>query len=523
MHQNKIIPRIWTHWRLWLAAVILAGLAWRIIDYLLNYPFLKDEASVGLNILQKSYSQLTGPLDIDQVCPVGFLWLSKFALTVLGTNTLVLRFVPLLAGIGAVFLTWSTVKRFAGRNAALLATGLIACSLQTVRLSTDFKPYSLDLLIAMGYISLALWAIRRPSDWRPLLALILFTVPAIGFSYPCIFIAASVGLCLLPRMLLKVQWRQRFLWAAFCTITVVTFGVIFFAVTKAQMNFTRTAMQQFWRDSFPPHNLGIFWWIFQAIFSNMMSYPLGGGKGVSFLITPLCVLGAARLGVKRRFPELILLAGPFILTFGAAFFHIYPYGFQARVAQHLVPSIALLFSIGAVSLIAFAVRKRRSTALFKQIISGLCALLVIFALFCTIKDILQPPADFANSVNERHLIMSVFKNAGPGTQIVIEKEPYYFTESQWYLATQSHPFRADGQIDIDRLSQKNADLWVMNFDSTPNSDLGQHILQTLSEKGLPLHEAESLSIILYSPGEALIHGRAVHFIPNAPTTHKTGS
>ena len=164
MPQNKIIPRIWTHWRLWLAAVILAGLAWRIIDYLLNYPFLKDEASVGLNILQKSYAQLTGPLDIDQVCPVGFLWLSKFALTVLGTNTLVLRFVPLLAGIGAVFLTWSTVKRFAGRNAALLATGLIACSLQTVRLSTDFKPYSLDLLTAMGYISLALWAIRRPSD-----------------------------------------------------------------------------------------------------------------------------------------------------------------------------------------------------------------------------------------------------------------------------------------------------------------------------------------------------------------------
>ncbi|HMD55832.1 MAG TPA: hypothetical protein VKJ65_14895, partial [Phycisphaerae bacterium] len=86
MHQTGNAPPIWLRWKFWLFAVIFAGVAWRVTDYLICFPVWGDEASLGLNIFYKTFSQLTGPLQIDQVCPFGFLWLSKLIISTLGTG-----------------------------------------------------------------------------------------------------------------------------------------------------------------------------------------------------------------------------------------------------------------------------------------------------------------------------------------------------------------------------------------------------------------------------------------------------
>ncbi len=98
------IPVLMRNWRFWLIAALITGIAWRLLDYFLRFPIWGDEASLGMNIIQRNYLQLLQPLGRVQVCPIGFLWLSKFMISVAGTSTLTLRFFPLLAGIGATLL-----------------------------------------------------------------------------------------------------------------------------------------------------------------------------------------------------------------------------------------------------------------------------------------------------------------------------------------------------------------------------------------------------------------------------------
>ena len=64
-----------------------------------------DEAMIALNIERRSYAELFGTLDFNQAAPLGFLWLEKAAVQLLGPSELALRLWPLLAGIAALFPT----------------------------------------------------------------------------------------------------------------------------------------------------------------------------------------------------------------------------------------------------------------------------------------------------------------------------------------------------------------------------------------------------------------------------------
>src|ERR1700733_14920849 len=84
--------------RLALAATILAGLCWRAVRYVLQFPIWGDEAMLLLNILDRDYAGLTQHLDYSQVAPLLFLWLEKTALVLLGSASWSVHLFPMLAG-----------------------------------------------------------------------------------------------------------------------------------------------------------------------------------------------------------------------------------------------------------------------------------------------------------------------------------------------------------------------------------------------------------------------------------------
>lgn len=524
MDQSRRPPLILLRWRFWLFAIIFAGIVWRITDYLICFPVWGDETMLGLNILQQSYLHLTGPLLFNQVCPIGFLWLSKLMISALGPSPLVLRFIPLIAGICAVLLIWPVARNFANKRVSLLATAFVACSMQTVWYSINFKPYSLDLLTSVCLVGLGLWAIRKPHDWRPLFGLVLIGIPTILISFPSIFILASVGLCLLPQMICKTGWHQRILYCIFGILSTVAFGIIFFTIIRAQMKVNGPGMQQYWQEGFPPHNAGILWWLIQAHFSNMMSY-LFGNRVAAFIITPLCLLGVWRLAVKRRFAVLFLLVGPFLLTFAAAFFHAYPYGYYGRVEQHLVPSIALLWAFGVLTLIVMLIKKSRSLRRGRTIISVLSVLYAYMAGFA----LMGVPMGFnhpytSNGPNMLHDLMEkVFQNAGPKTQIVINENPFkYGPEIQWYLITQTHSYRMDGQFDATGL-KAGGDLWVLDFGYSFNKNLKQQTLSAAQKMDLDLNEIDRMNNIMAYVGYLFkppVCVQALHFATQTQLSNK---
>ncbi len=437
---DGVTKTFWRNWRFWLIAAISAGLAWRLTDYFLRFPVWDDEASLGLNIMHHSYTGLLHPLQYNQVCPIGFLWISKFIIQYCGTGVWALRGLPLLAGIAAVLSAWPIFKSFGGRRVGLLATALIACSLATNRFGTDFKPYSLDLLLALCIVGLTLRAIRRPGDYRPVVGIALLTPIAIAFSYPSMFVLGAALVAQAPALWQRRRQASRAIYIGWAMILAGSVAAVYFGVIRGQMNHTNSFMQKFWQSAFPPHGLAIVGWLIHAHVSNMMSYPFGGSQGIALAIAPLVALGLLRLWRKRRWAELTLLAGPFVLTFLAAYLHKYPYGADARVEQHLVPSIALLAALGAVTLCAALIRKSRNINIWRNAANIPVAVMVLFALFMIGKDIRFPWRTPAPLVAQR-FITRVFAHAGPHTHIVLlNQHPFrYSVLLSWQLVTQRHP------------------------------------------------------------------------------------
>src|SRR5688572_7392603 len=95
----------------WFAACLALGLGLRCYHYLRNPSVWHDEAALMLNVLDKGYAELLGPLQFSEAAPPLFLWLEKAVSLVLGDGTLALRLVPFLASCASLAgLAWVAKK-----------------------------------------------------------------------------------------------------------------------------------------------------------------------------------------------------------------------------------------------------------------------------------------------------------------------------------------------------------------------------------------------------------------------------
>ena len=519
MLTKLLLARCRHSWRFWLIAAMAAGTIWRLTDYFLRFPVWDDEASLGLNILHRGYLGLLRPLSYGQVCPIGFLWISKFMVTSFGTDVWVLRFLPLVAGIAAVVLAWPVTRRVAGRRVGLLATALIACSLATNRFGTDFKPYSLDLLMSLGIIGLALRAIRRPWDYRPVLFLVLLTPVAMVLSYPSVFVLGAALAALLPTLWPSRSRARQVAYSVWAVTTVGCFAVIYLTVIHGQMSHTHRFMQEFWKNAFPPHGPAIFLWLIDAHISNMMSYPFGGSKGIALLIAPLVLLGVWRLWKRRRRAELVLLVGPFVLTFLAAWLHKYPYGADARVEQHLVVPITFLAALGAVTLGTLIVKKSRNVNMWRYTANIPVAVMIIFAVIMIAKDICYPwrtPAPLL----AQNFVRNVFRNSGPHTQVlIVNKYPqHYSILISWQLAAAHRRCLILPRLAHGFTAAAGTAVWLLHFHFSHPLPISTNIMRHFQQNIGHGRIAANITRRLFEPfsGHPPVYMQAVHIVPPIP-------
>ena len=70
--------------RLWLISLVALGLGLRAYHYLRVPAVWIDEAALIVNVLDKDYASLLGPLHFHEAAPPLFLWLEKAVSTTLG-------------------------------------------------------------------------------------------------------------------------------------------------------------------------------------------------------------------------------------------------------------------------------------------------------------------------------------------------------------------------------------------------------------------------------------------------------
>src|SRR5437660_4867339 len=118
--------------RLAVAAIVAAGIALRLWQYLANASLWVDEAALARNIVDRSVLGLFSPLDYGQVAPWGFLLVEKLAVTLFGNNEYALRLFPLLCGIASLALFYLVVREILNDVGVLVGLAMLALGLPFV-------------------------------------------------------------------------------------------------------------------------------------------------------------------------------------------------------------------------------------------------------------------------------------------------------------------------------------------------------------------------------------------------------
>jgi hypothetical protein len=340
--------------------LLSVGTLLRLLQFAVDRALWLDEALIVRSVLDRGFAGLLQPLEFGQTAPYGFLVLERLAVTLLGTGEYALRLVPLLAGLGALYLFPAVARRYVSAPARIVALAIVALAPFLVYYSSEVKQYSLDVLVALG----VLWAAAELRDRRPGTALkaALIGVLGVWFSQPAVFMLAGAGLALMHVAVRDGDRRRMGMLVAVGTAWLVSFAGSY-AVSRHSLA-DPEYMQAFWRDGFmplPPASLAEWAWLPERIL-RIFREPLGVMGSDPFpalriLQTAagviLCAAGAAWMA--RRRPLRLALAGlPFLLMVAASAVHAYPFagGYlsSGRVLMFLVPSLALVLGEGAVRL-----------------------------------------------------------------------------------------------------------------------------------------------------------------------------
>lgn len=118
--------------------IICFGIFVRLSQYFSNRALWGDEASLALNIVNRSYLELLQPLDRNQAAPPGFLWIEKLFTQILGNNEYALRLFPLISGIVSLIAFYKLGKWAVSALALPIAVILFACLKYTLYMPKKF-------------------------------------------------------------------------------------------------------------------------------------------------------------------------------------------------------------------------------------------------------------------------------------------------------------------------------------------------------------------------------------------------
>jgi len=414
----------------WLLALLIVGLVLRLTRYLLRFPLWEDEAMLSVNFIDQTYAGLLQPLHYCQVAPVLFLWGQLTFTKLLGFNEYSLRLVPFLCGLGSLFLYRHVAGKLLQGTPLVLAVGLFAVAYPMTRYAAEAKPYGCDLLIALAILALTIRWLERPEQTRWLWYLAALIGPAVGYSFPAVFIGGGTSLVIAWSLwsarshralsggsdLQRAEpneYRRWLAWMVFNAVLLAGVVAILTVSRHAVDAATQQNMEEGWTDAFPP--IAQPWrlplWLLEIHAGGMLGYPLGGPHfGSSFSL--LCFIIGVCLFVRRRhWLPLALLLAPLGLNFLAAAVHRFPYGGHARMTLFLAPAFCTLIAVGLMAALQWMETRRmvfgagnwgarwgitgrvpvkRGTRSMPQSLRIALVLLVLMAAGSWLRDMMQP-------------------------------------------------------------------------------------------------------------------------------------
>jgi hypothetical protein len=378
-------------WLGWL--FILLGAVLRLRQYAANRSLWVDEASLALNIVNRTYMGLTQPLDYDQGAPLGFLFVVKLTTDVLGNHDFILRFIPLLSGILSLVLVYRiTIEHFG--KPALAALLMFSVSGAMIAYSTELKQYSTDVLIALLLIHLTLRTLRDGVQGRNIILLGLTGIAAVLMSHSSVFTIPFVGLILAGIAIFK---KDRPLIYRLIGMGSAWVGMLLIIYWISLRNLVGNEnLQEYWKDRFAPvppwEHLDWYRNVFVALMPNVTPsfFPYLVQNFDSQYLMNICLalilLGGGSL-LFRNMAAAILFGAPIGLMFFASALRLYPV--SERFLYFWFPSLLFLLAEGMWLIYSSIARYNQKAA---WIVYGSAMVIVFWTSFeLAFQNILAPP------------------------------------------------------------------------------------------------------------------------------------
>jgi 4-amino-4-deoxy-L-arabinose transferase-like glycosyltransferase len=334
---------------LWISIIVL-GVLLRLRQYFTDRSLWVDEASLALNIINRTFSDLTLTLDYDQGAPIGFLFIEKLFVLIFGNQEYILRFFPLISGIVSTYLVYRIASEYFGKF-GIFAALLFSISEWMVYYSSELKQYSSDVMISLLLIYFSLIYLKSEGDKRKLVLLGLLGFFAIWVSHPSIFILPVILLLFVIEKWIKKNYSQVGWLFGIAIIWLGTFLITYMISLNNLVG--NENLQDYWKDNFAPFPpwKNLLW--YKNIFISLLpqvtpSFWSGIMPSLNWAyLREACLvlisIGAIALLVRdKKLATLIIF--PLVLAFVASALHKYP--ITDRFLYFWYPSLFLMIAEG---------------------------------------------------------------------------------------------------------------------------------------------------------------------------------
>ena len=300
---------------------------------------------IALNLINRSYLELFETLDYNQAAPLGFLFIEKSLVQLLGDNEYVLRFLPFLAGIASLFLFYQLANKYASKSAVPIAVLLFSCSRYLIYYTTEVKQYSSDVMVALGFCLILAPQHSKLLTQRQLFTFAILGTAGIFLSHPAVLVLAGIELSQLLFTAAKRRRQIIFNRLSIYITWLIAFGLVYAFNIRATMG--NDSLVQGWESRYPDSWLDIIW-LFDS-FGKFFYNPLGFKSPFDGIAIFAFLIGCIAFYRHNR-PVMAMLLLPFGTTFLAAYLHAYP--FKNRLVLFLVPFAILIIAEGIHFLLA---------------------------------------------------------------------------------------------------------------------------------------------------------------------------
>ncbi|MEL6143469.1 MAG: hypothetical protein AAFU67_17855, partial [Bacteroidota bacterium] len=333
----------------WLPIVILGtGITLWVINLLANRGLFLDEANLALNLGERNWDGFFQPLDYQQYCPPLFLVLTKQLVVFFSYKETILRLPAFFGGLIALYGLW-----LAGRSLQLgywvwLSIALLFTNTLVLHYVTEFKPYGLDMGLAVLILARASQKIR-PSIWWLLIGCLYCWL-----SLPAVFLLAAIG----TYAILNSKWwsREQIYWLLISLGWAASFLLYYVLILRTDS--VKPGLISYHSAYFFP----LRWFEWQELergfhliikyFSNIAGYTtLATVMGLV-----MCIIGVLSFE-RRKDRRWWLLLFPLILAFLVSSFRLY--SLIPRMMLFSLPGVLLLVAEGAAASFKFISSRKK--------------------------------------------------------------------------------------------------------------------------------------------------------------------